>query len=175
MDSHAYGMRWCRCVLVGRTEACDFTACLACRLYSGGMSMSLPHVFRDRRGRGLRTPMFLPGIPARRTRREEFEAVMVKILGDFARRWPGVQSIEFGFEDVPPSDPAPWEDHSHVLSRLFPADPKRGLKDRIVLYRLPIVMRAGSELPMMVRHLLLERVNEVLIIPPDEFDAALNA
>lgn len=98
---------------------------------------------------------------------------MVRTISDFAARWPAVQTIEFGFQEVPPSDPAPWEDHSVVLSRLFPADPKRGLKDRIVLYRLPITMRAGDELETMVRHVLLERISQVLFIPPDEYEAAL--
>lgn len=137
------------------------------------MQMTPSHVFRDRRGRGLRVPMFYPGTPARRTQRERFEHLMVRSISDFAGRWPAVRSIEFGFEDIPPSDPAAWEDHSAVISRLFPADHKLGLKDRIVLYRLPIMMRAGTELEQMIRHLLLERIHQVLIIPPDEFEAAL--
>lgn len=138
------------------------------------MQVSFRHVYRDRHGRGLRTPLFYPGLPARRSRRSEFERVMLACISDFSSRWPAVSTIEFGFEDIPPSDPAPWEDHSYVLSRLFPADPKRALKDRIVLYRLPITMRAGTELPIMVRHLLLEHIAQVLIIPPDELDDALN-
>lgn len=139
------------------------------------MGSSTSHVFRDRHGRGLRVPMFYPGTPARRTRRERFEHLMVKALTDFAARWSAVRSIEFGFEDVPPSNPASWEDHSTVLSRVFPADVKRGLKDRIVLYRLPICQRAGDDLDVMIRHLLLERISQVLYIPPDEFEAALGA
>lgn len=114
-------------------------------------------------------------MPARRTRRERFEQYVVEAITDFSARWPAVHTIEFAFEDVPPSDPAPWEDHGHVLSRVFPADAKRGLKDRIVLYRLPITMRAGEDVPVMVRELLLERISQVLFIPPDEYEAALGA
>lgn len=131
------------------------------------------HVFRDRHGRGLRTPLFYPGMPARQTRREKFGSLMAGIIGDFVSRWPEVATIEFAFEEVPPSDPASWEDHSHVLARLFPADPKRGLKDRIVLYRLPIASRAGNDLALMMRHLLLEKIEQVLILPPDEVQDAL--
>lgn len=134
---------------------------------------SVPHAFRDRHGRGMRTPVFYPGTPARRSRREQFEQILARVIGDFALRWPAVKSIEFAFEDVPPSNPASWEDHSHVLARLFPADPKRKLKDRIVVYRLPVVMRAGNDLESMLRHIVLQRIEQVLIIPPDERDAAL--
>lgn len=135
---------------------------------------SYRHVFRDRHGRGLRTPMLYPGMPARQTRRQQFESLMARLIGEFIARWPAVETIEFAFEDVPPSDPASWEDHSYVLSRLFPADPKRGLKDRIVVYRLPVTMRAGDDLATMLRHLLLEKIDHVLLLPPDELDQAFH-
>lgn len=140
-----------------------------------GVMFSTRHPYRDRHGRGMRSPLFFPRTPAWRTRRERFEEVMARVIEDFTRRWPAVATIEFACEDVPPSDPAAWEDHSCVLSRLFPADRRRALKDRIVVYRLPVVARAqGEELERMVRHILLERINRVLIIPPDEYDEALS-
>lgn len=140
-----------------------------------GVMLSTRHPYRDRHGRGMRSPLFFPRTPAWRTRRERFEEVMARVIEDFTRRWPAVATIEFACEDVPPSNPAAWEDHSCVLSRLFPADRRRALKDRIVVYRLPVVARAqGEELERMVRHILLERINRVLIIPPDEYDEALS-
>ena len=140
-----------------------------------GVMFFARHPYRDRHGRGMRSPLFFPRTPAWRTRRESFEELMAEVIGDFTRRWPAVATIEFACEDVPPSDPAAWEDHSYVLSRLFPADRRRGLKDRIVVYRLPVVARAqGEELERMLRHILLERINRVLIIPPDDYDDALS-
>ena len=49
--------------------------------------------------------------------------------------------VEFGTEDVPPSDPSPWE-RGVPLGRLFPAD--LGQTARIVLYRRPIEQRDSS-------------------------------
>lgn len=129
-----------------------------------------PRPRRDRHGRGARGPAFLPGLPAWRTRREEFDQIVANLVDDLSRRWPSVTSIEFAVEDVPPSDPAPWEDHSDVLARVFPADRRRGLADRIVVYRLPVEQRCqrDEEVVDLVRSLLADRISHVLAIPPEE-------
>lgn len=133
------------------------------------------HPARDRHGRGLRGPLFFPGTPAWRTRRQDFDALVVTLVGQLAARWPAVGGIEFATEDVPPSDPAPWEDHGVVLARLFPADRRRGLTDRIVIYRLPVLHRShGTETVELVRRLLVDRIAQVLALPPDEIDDALS-
>ena len=131
---------------------------------------------RDRHGRGARGPLFLPGLPGWRTRREDFDSLVAHLIEDFGERWPAVATIEFGIEDVPPSDPAPWEDHSEVLARVFPADRRRGLADRIVIYRLPIVRRTGGgeETAPLTRQVLAERISRVLAIPPHELDENLS-
>ena len=96
------------------------------------------------------------------------------LISDFAARWPAVASIEFATEDVPPSDPADWEAHSTVLARVFPADRRRGLRDRIVVYRLPIVLRSTpAEVADVTRRVLAERISHILVIPPDELDEAM--
>ena len=68
-----------------------------------------------------------------------------ELVTELIRLWPQVSTIEFAVEDVPPSDPAPWESHSVVVARIFPADRRRGLRDRIVVYRLPITLRCPPE------------------------------
>ena len=129
---------------------------------------------RDRHGRGSRSPLFFPGTPAWRTRREDYDLLVSSLVAELADRWPAVSSIEFATEDVPPSDPAPWESHSVVLARIFPADRRRGLRDRIVVYRLPLVLRcAPAEVEGVTRRLLVERISHVLALPPDEVDDLL--
>lgn len=116
--------------------------------------------------------MLFPGTPAWRTRREKFDELVADMVEDFIRRWPIVSTIEFAIEDVPPSDPADWEDHSMVLTRLFPSDRRRGLSDRIVVYRLPVEQRAarGSELEDLVRVLLIDRISRVVAVSPEDLD-----
>ena len=81
---------------------------------------------------------------------------------------------EFAVEDVPPSNPAPWESHNVVVARIFPADRRRGLHDRIVVYRLPITLRcAPEEVAVMTRRVLIERISHILALPPDEIDDAM--
>lgn len=116
--------------------------------------------------------MLFPGTPAWRTRRERFDELVADMVEDFIRRWPVVSTIEFAIEDVPPSDPADWEDHSMVLARLFPSDRRRGLADRIVVYRLPVEQRAarGGELEDLVRALLIDRISRVVAVSPEDLD-----
>ncbi|MFC7580162.1 metallopeptidase family protein [Schaalia naturae] len=130
------------------------------------------HPRRDPHGRGLRGPLLDPGLPGWRSRRERFDELVADLVDEFSQRWPAVSSIEFGIEDVPPSDPAPWETHSAVMARIFPADRRRGLADRIVVYRLPILQRSPSEAGAedLTRRLLADRISHVLVIPPDELD-----
>ncbi len=135
--------------------------------------ISLPvHPRRDPHGRGLRGPLLNPGLPAWRSRREEFDDLVAALVDDFAQHWPAVSTIEFGIEDVPPSDPAPWESHSAVMARVFPADRRRGLTDRIVIYRLPILQRCPSNAAAadLTRRLIADRISHVLAIPPDDLD-----
>ena len=59
--------------------------------------------------------------------------MVAELVTELIRRWPQVATIEFAVEDVPPSNPAPWESHNVVVARIFPADRRRGLHDRIVV------------------------------------------
>ena len=143
--------------------------------YSEGVLSTRRHLSsRNRHGRGPRGPLFFPGTPAWRTRREDFDLLVKELVSDLIRRWPQVATIEFAVEDVPPSDPAPWESHSVVVARVFPADRRRALRDRIVVYRLPIVQRCpAEEVAATTRRVLVERISHILALPPDEIDDAL--
>ena len=124
---------------------------------------------RDRHGRGLRRPLLPFGAPGHRTRAEHFDGLIADAAERLAARW-GQEwgRIEFGAEDVPPSDPTPWED-GVPLGRLFPAD--LGQPTRIVLYRRPIEQRADpADLPALVRDVLAEHVAHVLSMPPEDVD-----
>lgn len=123
----------------------------------------------DRHGRGPRGPRFHPAVPAWRTRKEQFYEEVVAAVTEMAAREAGVADIEFGIQDVPPSDPAEWEDHDVVLARTFPRDRRRGLRDRIVIYRHPVVDRTvGPELPLAIRAILAERIADVLAVSPED-------
>ena len=124
---------------------------------------------RDRHGRGARGPRFHPALPAWRTRKEQFYEEVVRAVSEMAAREDAVADIEFGIQDVPPSDPAEWETHDVVLARTFPRDRRRGLQDRIVVYRYPIMARTSpAEVPRMLRVLLAERICEVLDVRPED-------
>ena len=124
---------------------------------------------RDRHGRGLRGPLVPPHLPAWRTRAERFDELVVAAADDLTRHCPQVGSIQFAVEEVPPSDPAPWE-HGVVLGRGFAAQPRAGLPSRIVVYRRPVASRAreDAELAGLVRRVVVEQVALVLGRGPDE-------
>lgn len=137
--------------------------------------MALPSAFprsRDRHGRHPRYVRLFPALPAWKTRREIFDATVAAVINELSERWPEVARIEFATEDVPPSDPASWEEHGVVLARVFPADRRKGLGDRIVIYRLPVAMRVPSQdLYGALRTLIAERISHVLYIPPQDLDS----
>ena len=127
---------------------------------------------RDRHGRGLRGPLVPPHLPAWRTRAERFDELVVSAAEDLTRRWPQVGSIQFAVEEVPPSDPAPWE-HGVVLGRGFAARPRAELPSRIVVYRRPLASRAqddDAELTELVRRVVVEQVALMLGRSPEEID-----
>lgn len=126
---------------------------------------------RDRHGRGLRGPLLPPYLPGWRTRAERFDELVVTAVDDLVSRWPQVASMQFAVEEVPPSDPAPWE-RGVVLGRGFAAEPRAGLPARIVLYRRPITSRTASptELAELVRRVVIEQVALLLGRRPEEVD-----
>jgi len=126
---------------------------------------------RDRRGRGLRGPLLPPTLPGWRTRAEAFDDAVLAAVQRLEKRWGRqLSSVEFAVEEVPPSDPSPWERDAIALGRYFPADPAAGLADRIVLYRRPIQSRCenSTELAIVVEEVLREHVAHMLGRDPED-------
>lgn len=124
---------------------------------------------RDAHGRGMMRPLLPPALPGYRTRAERFDELVADLSERLGSRWAEHWGrVEFGVEDVPPSDPAPWES-GVPLGRVFPGE--YGAPTRIVLYRRPLEQRAGADdLPGLVRDILAEQVAHLLSMRPDEVD-----
>ncbi len=78
-----------------------------------------------------------------------------------------LDAIELAVEDVPPSDPAPWE-AAVPLGRSFPAT--RSTSARIVVYRRPVESRAAGDaaLALLVDDVVAEQVAAIIGIHPDD-------
>lgn len=111
-------------------------------------------------------------LPAARTRAERFDELVVATVTRIERAWSRqIAGTEFAVEDVPPSDPAPWEHRRGVpMGRYFPAD--SGLAARIVVYRRPIEERAAGrdDLAELVRTVVVEQVAHMLARSPEDID-----
>ncbi len=126
---------------------------------------------RDRRGRGLRGPLIPAHLPAAMTRAERFDDLVVSTVVRLERRWARqLKGTEFAVEDVPPSDPAPWEERGVPMGRYFPAE--SGMPARIVVYRRPVEGRAhdAEDLQDLLRTVLVEQVAHMLGRDPDDVD-----
>ncbi len=129
---------------------------------------------RDRRGRGLRGPLAPAGLPGHRTRRQQFNDFVLDAAERLESRWSReLDGVEFAVEDVPPSDPAPWEHGEVPLGRLFPATGRHPA--RIVVYRRPLETRAPepTSLAPMVHQVVVEQVAHLLGLEPSQVDPRL--
>ncbi|NYD85209.1 metallopeptidase family protein [Cellulomonas oligotrophica] len=126
---------------------------------------------RDRRGRGPRGPLLPMSTPGYRTRAERFDDLVLDAVEELEQRWSAqLAGTEFAVEDVPPSNPAPWERGGVPLGRCFPAD--AGLPHRVVVYRRPVEQRAAdpADLADLVRDVVVEQVAHLLGRSPDDVD-----
>lgn len=105
------------------------------------------------------------------TRRQAFDDV---VLAAAERLRPvlgtRLDQVDFAVEDVPPHDPAPWEERVAPLGRTYPrAD---GRRHRVVVYRRPIEVRADDphEVAEIVLEVVVEQVARLLGIPPEEIN-----
>ena len=126
---------------------------------------------RDRHGRGLRSPLLPHDLPGWRSRADRFDDLVLDVVEALEPRWAkDLDGVEFAVEDVPPSDPAPWEHSEIPLGRFFPA---RGeVPPRIVVYRRPVEARGGDprDLAGLVHDVVVEQVAHLLGLPPDQID-----
>ncbi|MBC7632021.1 metallopeptidase family protein [Aeromicrobium sp.] len=142
--------------------------------WEGLISGPRPGRMRDRRGRGPRGPMALPGplsprsVPAHRAPRAAFD----RLVGDIVAALDHHFEIESDHVDLvveeAPMLPPEWTDEV-PLSILVPS--VRG--SRVVLFRMPITHRgAGSRdvLEDLVWSVILDRLSEVWHISPDDLD-----
>ncbi len=123
---------------------------------------------RDRRGRGPRGPLAWPAVPAMRSRSERFDEMVLDAAEHVEHRLGrSLDPLELASEDVPPSDPAPWES-GVPLGRLFPAEGRT--PPRVVVYRRPLETRVQDdrELAAMIAEVLAEQVAAMLGIEPEE-------
>lgn len=115
----------------------------------------------------MRGPLAWPPVPAMVSRGTRFDELVLDAAEDLEERLGHALGVELAVEEVPPSDPAPWE-HDVPLGRLFPAE--RSLAARLVLYRRPIVQRAhdDTELAAIVHEVLAEQVARMLGRDPED-------
>nr|WP_239078944.1 metallopeptidase family protein [Cellulomonas marina] len=112
-----------------------------------------------------------PTLPAYRTRAQRFDDLVLDAVEHLERRWSGeLDGAEFAVEDVPPSDPAPWEHGGVPLGRCFPPD--AGMPARVVVYRRPVEARAhdADDLADLVHDVVVEQVALLLDRDPEELD-----
>ncbi|MEP6559926.1 MAG: metallopeptidase family protein [Nakamurella sp.] len=131
---------------------------------------------RDRRGRGLRTPLLPTDVPASRTRAQRFDQAVLEAVADLEERWPGrLDAIEFAVDEVPaiptdgsvlPSDEVVLDGGVPLTRFLPPGIDSRGrpTKARIVVYRRPLEVRSSDagDLGELVAEVLGEQVSAVL-------------
>jgi len=124
----------------------------------------------------MRGPSVLPGplspfgVPLTRSRKAEFDAIVLSVVHELEARWHAeLGLVEFAVEETPlvPDD---WTADTVPLATLV-----RGTgaaPTRLVLFRRPIELRAEgrTELTALVLTVLVEQVSELLGRPPEEID-----
>lgn len=131
----------------------------------------LSRTYRNPHGRGVRTPPFGIRLPRYRTSAGSFDDIVASQIRRLNQAWPQLtHAVQFAVEDVPPSGPVPWQEHTNVTSHGFAAS--RGTPARIVLYRMPMQMhhRKRDELQWAVRDALVSRLAELYGRRPEEID-----
>ncbi|MDX6205868.1 MAG: hypothetical protein QOF39_1925 [Frankiales bacterium] len=133
-------------------------------------------VARDRHGRGLRSPLLPPALPAARSRSEIFDDLVLDAVEHVERHWKEqLDGVEFGVEDVPP----PVEDGVPAvaggiddvpLARIERGD--RTHPSRIVVYRRPMELRCRNPLDLadLVHDVVVEQIADYLGLDPDVVD-----
>jgi len=114
--------------------------------------------------------MAWPPVPAMATRAEQFDEMVLDAASRMEHQ-ASLGDLEFAVEDVPPSDPAPWESSEVPLGRLFAAQGK--MPARIVVYRRPVETRTNDsrELAALINDVIVEQVASLLGVDPRELDA----
>jgi hypothetical protein len=105
------------------------------------------------------------------TRADHFDSLVLAAASRLERAWGRpFPPVEFGVEQVPPSDPAPWEHEEVPLGRMFAGQGRHPA--RIVIYRRPLETRVDSDedLAALVREVVTEQVAALLGVAPGDVD-----
>lgn len=105
------------------------------------------------------------------SRRERFDDLVLDAAARLERHLGERHAdVQFAVEDVPPSDPAPWESAVVPLGRLFP--PQGRDPARVVVYRRPVESRAqdARDLTVIVNDVVVEQVAALLGVSPSDLD-----
>jgi len=128
---------------------------------------------RDRRGKGRRGPMALPGplsprsVPAHRSARASFDRLVGEVLAALDDQFEAeADPIDVVVEEAPILPPE-WSDPVPLSILVSSVD-----TTRIVLFRLPISQRceSASDLEDVVWTVILDRLAEVWHSSPDDLD-----
>ena len=129
---------------------------------------------RDRRSRGLRSPLLPQSVPAWTSRADEFDNVVIDALAEIDAKWHDqLRALNVAVDDVPrmlPIDPTsvqwPAEvsaDRAVPLARLIPAavdNAGNWTRAQIVIFRRPLEIRSNDryDLADLVREVLIEQI-----------------
>jgi hypothetical protein len=109
-------------------------------------------------------------VPAARSPKAAFDAIVLGIVQDLEARWHAeLGLVEFAVEEAP-MVPDDWDAATVPLASLVRGT--GGTPTRLVLFRRPIELRSASrgDLSAMVLTVLVEQVSELLGRPPEEID-----
>jgi predicted Zn-dependent protease with MMP-like domain len=118
----------------------------------------------------LSGPLTPNGVPATRSPKSDFDALVLGVVHDLENRWSDeLGLVEFAVEEAPmlPDD---WAADTVPLASLVRGSGSAAT--RLVLFRRPIELRCDdrSELSAMVLTVLVEQVSELLGREPHEID-----
>lgn len=139
----------------------------------GVVSGPRPGRMRDRRGRGPRGPMALPGplsprsVPAHRPARESFDLLVRDIVAALEPHFAAEPDhVEIVVEEAPLLPPE-WSDDVPLSIVTGAADVQR-----VVVFRVPIVQRTTGreDLEDLVWTVVLDRLAEAWHLSPDDLD-----
>ena len=128
------------------------------------------------RGPGLLPgPLSPAGVPAARSPKAAFDALVLTLVREIESRWhTELGLVEFAVEETPlvPDD---WDTDTVPLASLVRGT--GGAATRLVLFRRPIELRSETrgDLSAMVLTVLVEQVSELLGRPPEEVDPRYDA
>jgi predicted Zn-dependent protease with MMP-like domain len=120
-------------------------------------------------------PLTPRGVPGDRTRRADFDTLVLSAVHDIEHRWQHeLGLVEFAVEEAPlvPDD---WDADTVPLASLVRGS--GGRPTRLVLFRRPIELRCEdrADLAALVLTVLVEQVSELLGRPPEEIDPRYDA